>query len=404
MRALLSLLICALLCSASSASCPPQTPLATVNGQTVTLSYYTFVKSKIPASVFKNFYKNSDRELLDKIVERSLILAAAQKSGLFKTSPIREKVERFKIKRLSYMYLNSRLGRVSVSEKELQEALSRLPSKEKKSPQRIDSIKAALKTRKFLSEREKLLSSVKSRIKFLNTSPTSPSIPVAEFEGKEITFKELQPLISGRPSPEKLERATLDYALYLLALKEGLDRTTEFQNLLRWFKERLAVEEFKRELYRQVEVCDAQIKSYYQAHREEFKIPGRAEIEVWKFKELSEARRALNLLKKGETGKLPEPRRWLLSSQDADNPVARLVFSSDKELNLLQLPSGEFLLLKTLSRSPSRPMAYGDAYSQIKRKLISQNLQKLLDKKLSQLRKEFGVQIHYDNLRCLGKE
>jgi len=402
MRLLLSFTLFALLSCPSPAACPPQTPLAKVGDQAITLSYYSFVRSKVPQPVFRNFYGNEEK-LLNKVVERTLILADAEKRGLFNSPELQRKIQRFKVKRLAYAYLNSRLGSVTVSEEELQSALKKIPE-ENRTPQRIRSLRAALETRKLLSEREKVLNSVKEKLKILNASPASPSTVVAEFEGREVTFKELQPLISGRPTPEKVEKAALDYALYLLARKEGLDETSEFQNLLRFFKERLAVENFKRELYSQASVSDREIKSYYETHREEFRLPGRAKVEVWEFKNLSDARRAMELLKEGKSSQLPGSRRWLLSSDDSNNPLARLVFSSRKKLNLLELPSGRVLLVKTLSRTPSRPMPYGDAYPKVKEKLRSLKVEKLMEEKLSRLRKEFGVELYAKNLRCLGKE
>ena len=403
MRALLPLALALLLYSTSSAGCPPQTPLARVDGHTITLSYYSFVKSRVPEPVFQHLYGNSNRELLNKVVERTLILADAERRGLFNSPELKKRIERFKIKRLGYAYLNSKVAEPTVSEEELRSALSKVPEKER-TPQRIKSLKAALKTQKFLSERERVLNSVKKRLKILNASPSSPSTAVAEFEGRKITLKELQPLVSGKPTPEKLKKAALDYSLYLLALKEGLDKTPEFQNLLRSFKERLAVQSFERELYSQVKVSDEEVKSYYESHREEFKLPGKAKVEVWKFRSLPEAKRAMELLKEGKTEELPKPRRWALSSDDANNPLAQLVFSSNRELNLLELPSGEVLLVKTLSKTPPRPMPYGDAYPEVKGKLRSQKFKKLLEEKLSQLRKELGVELYAENLKCLGKE
>jgi len=402
-RVLLPALLTLSLCSASFAACPPQTPLAKVDGYKITLSYYDFVKSSLPKSLFQSSYKNDDRELLNKVVERTLILADAERRGLFNSPEFRKRIERFKVKRLAYAYLNSKVAEPTVSEEEFQAALSKLP-KEKRTPQRIKSLKAALKTRKFLSERQEVLTSVEKKLKILNASPTSPSTVVAEFEGRKITFKELQSLTSGKPTPEKVKKAALDYALYLLALKEGLDKTPEFQNLLRSFKERLALQHFERELYSQVKVSDEEVKNYYQRHKEEFKLPGRAKVEVWKFKSLSEAKRAMKFLKEGKASELPKPRRWLVSSDDSNNPVAQLVFSSDEELNLLELPSGEALLIKVLSKTPPRPMPYGDAYPEVRGKLRSEKFKKLLEEKLSNLKREFGVEVCSENLKCLGKK
>lgn len=371
-KVLLSLFLSLLLFSLSSAACPPETPLAEVNGAPIALSYYRFVESRTPRPTLERFYRRDPKSLLNRILDRALILAWAQREGFFESPQIKKRLQRFRIKRLAYLYLSSKLN-------------SAPPSN-------------------LLSQRRELIASVERKLEDLNLSPKSPSSAVARFEGRKITLGELSPLITGTPTPEKLKRASLDYSLYLLALKEGLDKTADFQNLLRWFKESLAVKAFSRELRSKIKVSDRQIKSYYESHKGEFKLPGRAKVEVWKFKNLSEAKRALSLLKRGEVNKLPKPRRWLLFSGEKGNPVSKLVFSSNKEINLLKLPSGEVLIVKTLSKIPPRPMPYGDAYPEVKGRLASLKFKELLEKELSSLKRDFGLKIYKENLNCLGQE
>ena len=397
MRYLLTLALL-LLPGSSLAECSPDSPLAKVGREEVTLSYFRYVERSIPEWALKKYYpgKEGKRELLNKVVERSLIKLYEEDKGLFKREEAKEKVERFKIKSLGYSYLNSKLEGLKVSKEELKKALEKYGGEP--SPAREKSLKASLLAKKYVKRRQELLDSVKRELSFKSLNPSSEKDVVALFKGREIRFGELKPLISGKPNRKRLKKAALEYALYLLAVEEGLDRREEFKNRLKALKERIAVKEFERELLERVKVSDSQVKEYYKEHKEELKYPGRAKVRIYRFNSLKELKEAEEKLKGGK--KLEGGRLWLLSSDDKNNPVAVEVFNSRGKLLTLETPSG-YLLIEVISRTPPKVMAYGDAYSKVKELLLRREAEKLLSQELSNFKRRYPVELFKENFRCL---
>lgn len=412
MRALLPLLLSLLAVSGSYGKCSPETEIARVDGKGITLSYYRYVEETIPRWALEKYYKGEKgkRELLNKIVERTLILVDAEKRGLFKREPLKSRVERFRIKNLAYSYLNERLKGIKVTKEELERAIEKLPEKER-TPRRIKSVKASLLANKYVSKREEVLSQVRREIRVLNPSPAKPSDVVGEFKGQKITYGEISPLIEGKPTKKKIEKALETYALYTLALKEGLNEREEFRNALRAFKERLAVNEFERELLSSVKLSDREIKEYYEKHKEKFKAPGTAKIRVFVFPDEKEAKKSLEALKRGEKVQKAVPekvlrsaRQWLVSSDDKENPVSLLVFSSKERFNLLKMPDGRVLLIEVEEKRPPHPMPYGDAYGKVKEELLRKRVRELFERRMEEMRKRYGEKVYEERLSCLGQE
>ena len=411
MRTLIPILLAFLISTNAPAECSSNTVLAKVDGKEITLSYFKYVEETIPNWALNKYYggNKGKEKLLEKIAQRTLILVDAERKGAFKKEPLRSKVKRFEMKRLAYEYINERLKNVKVSDEEIQKALQKYPPEERK--KRLKSVKASLMAKKIISEREKVISNVKRRIEVINPSPKKPDDVVGKVDGKEVRFSEISPLISGKPNKKKIERALETYALYKLALKENLDRREEFKNSLRAFKEKLAVKEFEREILSSVKVTDEEIKNYYEKHKSEFKAPGTAKVKIFVFESEEEAKRSLSRLKKGEREEraIPEnslktAREWLVSSEDKNNPVSLLVFSSKERYNILKMPNGKVLLIEVLEKKEPKPLPYGDAYSRVKSKLFTEKARSLFKKRMEELKRKYGEEIYRENLRCAWKE
>ena len=403
------LLLSVLIFSPASAQCPPDAPLLKVDGHEVDYSYFKFVEGRIPEWALKKFYSGfkGREKLLEKIAQRQMILAYYERKGYFNDPLVKAQLERFKVKRLVAAYLDRQLSKVKVSSKELQEALSKYPPSERASLKR--SVEINLKAHKYMEVERKIYSQVERELRFLNLHPDSPSSVVATFKGRPITFGELKPLIKGSPTPSALQRAAEDYALYLKAVEEGLDKTPKFRNELLFKKESMAVRAFEAELRNQVKVSDSEIKEYYEKHKKEFRTPAAAVVSVYPFESLSEARKALERLRRGLPVKeaVPGPvfndgKRFRVEEGE-NNPVAELVFSEKKRYNLLTLPNGKVLLVVVEKRIPSRQVKFGDAYSTIKDKLLYEKEKELLKKKLSQLKKLYPPKPYPEALTCLGQ-
>lgn len=381
------------------AKCLPSTEVAQVGSEKITLSYFNYVKSQIPKWIWDKYYKDDPKELLEKIIDRNLILTDQEKRGFFKKPKIREKIEAFKIKTLAYSYLNSKLKGLKVSQEELKRVLSRYPE-EKRTPALIKSLKASLLARKFTSKREEFLREAYSKLKVVNLNPSSLEDPVARYRGREILFKDIKPLLPQNPNEKEIERALSLYSLYLQAKEDGFDEMEDFKDELESFKESLAVEEFKRELFLRVKVSKEEVYNYYKSHKKEFKIPETAEVKVVEVSSLEEGKRLLEEVKKGvplkERGRLVEVRKG------EDNPISLFVFGIKKNVGLLRLPDGRTVLIKVLEEVPPQEFFYGDVYWKIRSKLYSEKVKRTMKEELSKLRREFKVREM--NLKCLGEK
>ncbi len=381
-----------------NAKCLPSTVVAQVGNSKITLSYFNYVKSQLPKWAWENYYEENPRKLLEKIIDRTLILVDQERRGFFKKPEVKEKVEAFKIKSLAYSLINSELKGIKVSQKELKRALSRYP-KEKRTPALVKSLKASLLAKEFTLKREELLKEAYLKLKVFNLSPSSPEDLVAEYKGRKVYSKDLKPLLSEKPSREEVKRALSLYSLYLQAKERGLDRREAFKNSLEGFKEALAVEEFKRELFPKVGITKRELRQYYESHKEQFKRPEMAKVKVVEVSNLKEGRKLLKEVKKGapiKGGKIVEVKKG------EDNPISLFVFGMNENAGLLRLSDGRLVLIKVLKRIPSRELSFGDAYWEIRNKLYSGKVKKTLNEELSKLKREYKVKEM--NLTCLRKK
>ena len=409
----LTFFVTALLTGTAPAVCTPNTPLLKVDGRTVDYSYFQYVESTIPQWAMKKYYPGvkGKEELLKKVLERQLILQYYMDRGFFKRPEIREHIERFKIKTLASLYLMKHMKSPKVTEAEIEKAIERYYRGKKITPELRRSVKINLEAQKLSREREQIISAVKSRLKIVNLNPKSSNDVVAVYGNRKITYGEVKPLIEGRTTPLSLKRALETYALYLNALKEGLDKERQFRNQLLSFEENLAVSSFERKVLSNIKVSDKEIKNYYRKHREEFKTPASAKVLIFVFPSEKEAKKSLRALESGKSLKEAVPgsifstgREWTVLSDDKNNPVSMLVFSSKKKYNLLNMPDGRTLLIVVESRKPSSYLLLGDVYSTIKNRLSERRAKQIIERKIAELKKKYSAQILPASDRCFREE
>ena len=398
-----------LLSPAYGAPCTPETPVIEVDGRYVNCSYFNYVLSTIPEWALKRYYSGKDglEKLEDKLAERQLILEDYLKKGFFKRPDVENEVRRTEIKTLSSLYMARKLKNIKVSDEEIGEEIRRRYGSKEVTPELRHSVEVQLKVRKIVSKREEILNSVKSRLKILNENPRSPRDKVAEFDGKAIYLRDLEPLLPKKFSRRDLERALLNYSLYLSAKKEGLDSLPEYGNALLYRKEEIAVSDFERKIMSKISVSDGEIRNYYEKHKNEFKTPSSARVLILEFDSENEARRALTKLRAGENLREAVPKKvmkslkeWTVLSSDRNNPVSQLVFSSKEKYNLLNVPSGKTLLIIVKRRKPSEYLPLGDVYYKIKEKLLRERAEREKDKVISRLKAKYGLRILRSPLCC----
>ncbi|WP_163327881.1 peptidyl-prolyl cis-trans isomerase [Desulfurobacterium thermolithotrophum] len=392
--------------------CTSETPLAKVDGKTITVAYYKGIEDTIPEWVINRYYSGEEgkENLLKKIIDRQLILLSAQDEGIFEKPDVKKRIESFKIRQLAYRYLNSQVGEVKVSDEEVKKAIEKYYKGKKVTPELENAVRINLEAQKFQSKRNEILKNIENKIEFKEKKNYKPNDIVATYNGITIYYKDVEPIIPKNIPKERLKEAVTYYVLSKLAQKEGIDKKTDFQLTYNRLLEDLAVKDFEKKILSKVKVTDKEIKDYYEKHKSELKTPERADIEVFEFSDENKAKKALLDIEKGKSPKEVIPKNvystgkeWKVTSADIDrNPVSALVFKEkNKNVNVLVMPDGRALLIVVKKRYPAGTLPYGDAYSQIKRMLTSEKARKLAEKEIEKLKEKYGVKIFKENLKCV---
>jgi hypothetical protein len=387
--------------------CTPKTPLAKVDGKTITVAYYERIEDSIPRWVMKQYYsgEKGKEKLLQKIVDRQLIVLYEQEKGFFENPEVKKKLEKFRIKQLAYRYLNSKVGDVKVSDEEIRKAIEKYYRGKKVTPELKKAIRINLEAQKFQSKRNQIIEEIKRKIKFKHHGDI-----VATYDGITVHYKDVKPVLSKNSSQEKLEEAVTYYVLSKLAEREGFNKKEDFLVAYNRLMEDFAVKDFEKRILSEVKVTDREIREYYEKHKSELRTPERADIEIFEFPDESEAKKALSAIERGKSLKEAIPKNvystlkeWKVTAADVNrNPVSALVFKEkNKDANILVMPDGRTLLIIVKKRYPSKILLYGDAYSKIKRMLITEKARKLAEEKIEKLKEKYGVKVFKENLKCV---
>lgn len=392
--------------------CTMETPLAKVGSEPITVAYYKGTESSIPKWAIRRYYsgENGAEKLLQKIIDRQLIVLDAKENGFFEKPKIKKTIDNFRIEQLAYGYLNSKVGNIAVSDKEVQDAIQKYYKGKKVTPQMEKTIRINLEAQKFQSRRNQVLEAVEKKIKFNQEKSYNPDDVIATYNGTTVYYKDVEPLLTKNPSKNELQREVKFYILSKLAVTAGLNRKEDFSVPYRRLMEDLAVKDFEDRITSKVKVTDNDIKSYYEKHKSELRTPEQADVGIFVFSSKDKAKKALSAIEKGKSLKEAIPkdvyatyRAWKVTAADVSkNPISALVFKEkSKNANILVMPNGTTLLITVKKRYPSKVLAYGDAYSEIKSILTAHESMELANKMVDKLRKKYGVKVFKNNLKCV---
>ncbi len=393
--------------------CSSDTPLAKVGNETITVAYYKGIEKTIPKWALEKFYSGEEgkKKILQKIVDRRLIVLYEENKGLFDKPEIKDRFERFEIHQLALRYLNSQIKDYSVTDKEVEEAIKKYYKGKKVTPMEKHFIKMDLEAQKLQKLRDEAFKEVQKQIQFrkVNLKNLSDNTVVAVYNGKEIRYSDVKPLVRNSVTEDSLKNAVTYYVLYLKALDKGMDKEPDFASLINRMKENKAVRAFERELAPKIKVSDEEIKKYYEEHKSEMKTPAQAYVIIYQFKDKEKAKKVLDLINKGKSPQEAIPpeifktsKMWRVMSTDVGKiPVATLVFEEKQDKAIVELPNGTTLLAIVKKRIPPKPIPYGDAYSSIKRTLLRKKFEETANKMLSEMKKKYGVTYYYNNLDCV---
>ncbi len=386
--------------------CSDDTVLAEGKDIKVTLADYRSTWKLLNPKA-KEFFKNHPEELLRRMVNRRLVLAYVKDSGLAKEYGLDREMEEFKKEYLSRKFVSdlARKRVKPISEEEIEKRFRELfPNKDPKEISQGDRefIKNELQVKAYDRAVSSVYSEIEKKLKVVKKDGKLTieccGIKVSEELGKD-----------PKKQKEKLKERFLTEYFYNQALKAGYDKDPEFKRMFTEYFAGKAIEVFKRELSKKIEVKPEEVEDYYQRNKEKFKMPERVKAVVFYFSDEKRAKEAKELLDKGKSWQEVAKRfgqfnaRERVYYKDAKDPIGVAIFSignpKGKEAIIISLSEKRYALVYPVQYIPGGPIPFDKAKKFIELKLKERKLREAEEKELSKLWKEYKVKL--ENLSCL---
>ena len=384
--------------------CTPETVLAEGKGIKLTLADYEYASGLVNEKARK-FYRNHPRSLLEKMVNRRLVIAYVKEKGLY--PQIRGEIEEFEKEYLSRLYVSRKARETAdpVTEEEIEKRFRELVKGKKNAeltPSEREFIRNELKVKHFDEAVDRIYKSVLDKVKI-------------SVKGKKVTasccgLKVSVPVKSSVESAkEKAKEELLREYFYRKAVESGLNKDENFRRMLTEYTATKAIRLFRKELKKGINVTEEEAKKYYQKNRDKFKMPERAKVVAFYFSSEKKAKEAADLLKK-ETWSNVARRfgffnvRPRVHYKDPKDVIGALVFGEGLkpgDVTVADLGNGRFVVLKVLSVSKEGAIPFEKAKGYIKRLLADEKLREKEKEVLKGMWKEKDIKLK--NLECLRR-
>ncbi len=391
--------------------CNATSPLARVGNETITFSYYNKIWNSIPYWAKQKLYKGEagKKKLLEKIIDRRLVIMWAKDNGIFNLPENKRQIDNFKERQLAFKYLNARIGKVKITDKDIQGIINKYYKGQKVSNATKRSIRIDLEAMKIEKKRSEIINSISSKTKFFFKKSYKPSDVTAKYKDIKVRYADIAPLIGKSNNKSVLKNDIVYFLMYKLALQNGIKEDRGIQEGLTYLRENIATSAFNKKLINEVKLTDKEVKDYYDKHRSEFKSPAMADISIVVMPSEKQAKKAEDNLLNGkplnkviDKATLSTLKRWRVTSRDINsNPVSKLVFTDKKNANVLTLPNGKVLLIIVNRRYPSKPLMYGDVYENLKQMIKVIKARKLAKAEVQKLKEKYPVTLIDKNIDCL---
>ncbi len=385
--------------SKTTLKCENSTLLAKGKGFEIRLSDYRYVQTLLNPKA-KKYFSSHKQDLLNRIINRKVVLRYVIDSGLAKKYGIDKQMQDFKERYLSRLYVSKLASKMAgrITEKEIKERFKELfPKKSTENMTGYDRafIRNEIFVKKYDKAVQKIYRDIREKIKLKGN--------VATYDGISVELdKKLDP-------KRRLDVATKLVSrkyFYNKAVSEGLNKDKEFQRAFNGMYEMKAKAVFLKEISKGITVSDDEAKKYYEEHKDEFSMPERAKAVVFLVKSEKKAKEIEKELEKKswkkvarEYGKFRlKPKTYFKGKND---PIGTLIFLTKKKLLVAQVSEGTFAVIKVLERLPEKRITYADAAKYIKLRLKREKSKEKLKEKLDELRKTYNVKIFEQNLVCL---
>ena len=388
------------------ANCSDDTVLAEGKGIKVTLADYRYTW-KLLSPKSKEFFQNHPEELLKRMVNRRLVLAYVEDSGIAKKYGLDKEMEKFKKDYLARLFVSDEAQKRvrPITEEDIVKRFKELfPNKDPSKMSKGDKefIRNELKVKFYDEAVKSIYSEVEKKIKLKREG----DFVVASCCGIEVKEK------AGK-EPEKAEERAKERLIteyfYRKAVEAGYDKNPEFQRMYTEYFASKAIELFRKELARQIKVEPSEVKEYYEKNREKFKMPERVKAVVLYFSDKKRAEEAAEMLKEGKPWEEVARRFGQFNAKervyykDTKDPIGVALFSianpKKKEPVIISLGENRYALLYPVEYVPEGEIPFEKAKKFVALKLKEKKLRQAEEEKLKELWKEYGVKL--ENLECL---
>ncbi|TCK04632.1 peptidyl-prolyl cis-trans isomerase [Phorcysia thermohydrogeniphila] len=387
--------------------CTEDTLLASGKGIRITLGDYRYVEELLKPKA-KDYFSKHPEDLLNRMINRRLVIKYVEDSGLAKKYGLDREIERFKKEYLSRYYVSLQAQEVAekVTDEEIVKRFKELfpdkdPSKMTEGDRKF--IRNELKVKKYDEAVRDIYASVEKKIAFTQKDgrvvASCCGIEVAA-EGKDTSKLK-----------EKLKKELLTEYFYRKAVEKGYDKNPEFQRMLTEYYAGKAIEVFRKELRKKITVTEEEIKRFYEQNREKFKMPERAKAVVFYFRSKERAEKAKEELEKGKDWKQVARAFAQFTAKeksyynDPKDPVGTLIFmGGDKKAGkvlIADLGSNRYIVVKVLKFIPPKEITLTEARNYITLRLEGEKLREKEKELLKSLREKYGVKLFRENFECL---
>ncbi len=388
--------------------CEENTTLVEGKGVKITVSDFRYVEKLLNPKA-KEFFSKHPEDLLNRIVNRRLVIRFVEDEGLDEKYHIKEEINRFKKEYLARLFVseeaNKRAG--NITEKDIERRFRELfPNKKVSEMTEGD--------RKFIADElrvkryDKAVSSIYGEVERKIVFKRDNSFLVAECCGVMVKEK-LEKEENLERLKNELKKKLLTEVFYRKAVEANLDKRPDFKRMFEEYYASRAVKVFREVLKSKISLSDGEIKNYYEKNKDRFFMPERARAVVFYFTDKRRAKEAKELLERGKAweqvarrfGKFPlKPKIYY---NDPKDPIGTLIFLSGdnrkKKVLIADLGNNRFVVVKVLELKKAGVLPYPQVKGYVRQVLLNKKLREREKEMLNLLRKKYNIR--YLNEKCI---
>lgn len=385
--------------------CSENTTLVTGNSIRITVGDYKYVKGLLNPKA-KKFFASHPEDLLERMINRRLVVKYVEDSGLAKKYGLNEKMKEFKKEYLARYYVSAEAEEraKTVTEEDIVKRFKELfPDKDPSKMTEADKkfIRNELKVKAYDRAVEEIYDEVRKKLQFKKDG----KMLIASCCGIELKMPIKK---DEKKAEEKLTEKFLTEYFYRKAVENGYDRNPEFQRTFTEYFATKAINIFRKELEKGINISDEEIKEFYEKNKDKFLMPEKAQAVVFYFNSKDKAMEAKKELASKDWknvarrfGQFNSKPKYYYN--DPKDPIGTLIFMSGNKENVIVADLGEnrFVVIKILKVVPQKQITLTEAKNYINLRLSREKLREKEKEFLEELKKKYHVKVKRENLSCI---